>query len=68
VCQTRFFDGLDVPLQSGSPIKMVIADIEAAGVTSLSGIARALQARGIKTRAGKDLWHARQVSRLLEER
>jgi Recombinase len=46
---------------------MVIADIQAAGVTSLSGIARALQARGIKTPGGKEVWHARQVSRLLED-
>jgi hypothetical protein len=47
---------------------MVIADIHAAGMTSLSGIARALQARGIKTAAGKEVWQARQVSRLLRQR
>jgi hypothetical protein len=47
---------------------MVIADIQAAGVTSLSGIERALQARGIKIPSGKVVWHARQVSRLLEYR
>jgi DNA invertase Pin-like site-specific DNA recombinase len=54
--------------QSAAPTKIVIADIQAAGVKSLSGIARALQARGIKTPAGKDVWHARQVSRLLHKR
>ena len=52
--------------EAAAPTKMVIADIQAAGVTSLSGIARALQARGIKTSAGKDVWHARQVSRLVK--
>ena len=54
--------------KAARPIKMVIADIQAAGVTSLSGIARALQARGIRTPSGKLVWHARQVSRLLGKR
>jgi len=48
--------------------RIVIAEIQAAGVTSLSGIARALEARGIKTPSGKGAWHARQVSRLLKGR
>jgi DNA invertase Pin-like site-specific DNA recombinase len=51
--------------RAAEPIRMVIADIQAAGVSSLSGIAKALQARGIKTPRGKTEWHARQVSRLL---
>lgn len=52
---------------AAEPTRMVIADIQAAGVSSLSGIAKALQARGIRTPAGKTEWHARQVSRLLSE-
>ena len=47
------------------PIKMIFADIQRAGVTSLSDIAKALQARGIRTPAGKTNWHAGQVARLL---
>jgi len=52
----------------GEPTRIVIADIQAAGVNSLSGIARALEARGIKTPSGKGAWHARQVSQLLKDR
>lgn len=51
--------------KAAAPIRIVIADVQAAGVSSLSGIATALQARGIKTPAGKAEWHARQVSRLM---
>ncbi len=47
-----------------APIKMVISDIEAAGVRKISHIARALEARGIRTPTGKANWHAKQVSRL----
>jgi len=54
--------------KAGEPTRIVIADIQAAGVNSLSGIARALEARGIKTPSGKGAWHARQVSRLLKDR
>lgn len=35
------------------------------GVTTLGGIAKALQAQGIKTPAGVSKWHRAQVSRLL---
>lgn len=41
-----------------------INEIHGAGVTSLSGVARALNARGIPTRRG-GRWHARSVSNLL---
>jgi len=51
--------------RAAGPIKMIIADIQRAGVTSLSEIAKALQARGIRTPAGKPNWHAGQVARLL---
>jgi DNA invertase Pin-like site-specific DNA recombinase len=51
--------------RTAGPIKMIIADIQNAGVTSLSDIAKALQARGMRTPAGKTNWHASQVARLL---
>ncbi|TCO07168.1 recombinase family protein [Camelimonas lactis] len=43
----------------------VVRTIQDSGVTSLSGIAAALNARGIPT-ARRGQWHARSVSRLIE--
>jgi DNA invertase Pin-like site-specific DNA recombinase len=43
----------------------VIAELRAAGVTSLSAIAEALTARGIPTTSGRGTWQAVQVSRVL---
>lgn len=43
----------------------LVRSIEAAGVTSLRGIADALNARGVQTPRGGQ-WHARSVARLLE--
>jgi DNA invertase Pin-like site-specific DNA recombinase len=43
----------------------VVREIQASGVESLAGMARALQARGVKTPAGRTEWQAVQVSRLL---
>ena len=43
----------------------VIAELRAAGVTSLNGIARALNARGVRTATGKSKWEAVQVRRVL---
>ena len=43
-----------------------IAELQAAGVTSLNGIAEALNARGVLTPAGSDHWYASQVARLLK--
>jgi len=51
--------------QAAAPTRLVIADIQAAGVSTLAGIAKALKARGIKTPRGKTEWHARQVLRLI---
>jgi DNA invertase Pin-like site-specific DNA recombinase len=51
--------------RANSTRRAVIRDIEGSGVTTLSGIARVLQARGVKTPAGRDEWHPVQVSRLL---
>jgi hypothetical protein len=38
---------------------------EAAGVTSLKGIAKALNDSGVLTPAGRAYWHAMQVARVL---
>jgi DNA invertase Pin-like site-specific DNA recombinase len=43
----------------------VIREVQGSGVDSLAGIARALQARGVRTPAGRNQWQAVQVSRLL---
>jgi DNA invertase Pin-like site-specific DNA recombinase len=45
--------------------RAVVREIRATGVETLSGIARALQARGVKTPAGRSEWQPVQVSRLL---
>jgi len=45
--------------------RQVIADIRASGVSTLTGIAKALQARGIKTPRGNATWQAAQVARLV---
>jgi hypothetical protein len=45
--------------------RAVIRDIQASGIQTLTGIARTLQARGIKTPAGRHEWQPVQVSRLL---
>jgi DNA invertase Pin-like site-specific DNA recombinase len=45
--------------------RVVIGDIQASGVKTLSAIARALQARGTKKPAGRHEWRPVQVSRLL---
>jgi hypothetical protein len=42
-----------------------IAELQVAGVTSLRGIAAALDERGIPTAAGRGEWRAVQVSRVL---
>jgi hypothetical protein len=43
----------------------VIRELQAAGVTSLGGIARALNERGIPTARGRGTWQAVEVSRML---
>lgn len=43
----------------------IVRSVEAAGITSLQGIAEALNARGIQTPRGGQ-WHATSVSRLLQ--
>jgi DNA invertase Pin-like site-specific DNA recombinase len=46
-------------------IAPIIAELRAAGVTTLGGIARALMERGIPAPRGGDQWREAQVSRLL---
>jgi hypothetical protein len=43
----------------------IVAEIQAAGVTSLHGIARALNTRGVPTATGRGTWEAPQVRRVL---
>jgi hypothetical protein len=45
-------------------IVAIIRDIELSGVNTLSGVARALEARGIRTPAGNTNWQPVQVSRI----
>jgi hypothetical protein len=44
----------------------IVKELQAAGITSLSGIAAALTARGVPTPAGRQQWYANQVSLLLK--
>jgi hypothetical protein len=43
----------------------IIAELRAAGITSLTGIAEALEERGIPTARGTGRWYHAQVRRLL---
>ncbi len=45
----------------------VLADLRAQGVTSLCGIARELEERGVLTASGRDSWSPMQVSRVLSQ-
>jgi hypothetical protein len=51
--------------QTAVELAPVIAEVRAAGITSLKGIAKALNARRVPTAWGKSHWHAMQVSRVL---
>jgi hypothetical protein len=44
----------------------IVRELQANGVTSLNGIAAALNARGVPTPAGSGHWHAAQVARVLK--
>jgi hypothetical protein len=43
----------------------IIAELRAAGITSLTGIAAALEERGVPTARGSGPWYHAQVRRLL---
>ena len=45
-------------------LRLIIAEVRAAGVTTLAGIARALAARGVPTPSGRDAWSPATVLRL----
>ena len=60
-CKTRT-DRADARATDLAP---TIAELQAAGVMSLHGIAAALNARGIPTVNGKGAWQAIQVRRVL---
>jgi hypothetical protein len=51
--------------RAAADLAPVIAELRASGVTSLRGIAAALNARGIPTVAGSGRWYHAQVRRLL---
>lgn len=51
--------------RANATTKAVIKDIQSSGIETLTGLARALQARGIKTPAGRTTWQPVQVARLL---
>jgi hypothetical protein len=44
----------------------LVKELRAAGVTSLNGIAEALNTRGIPKAAGRRHWYATQVARVLK--
>jgi DNA invertase Pin-like site-specific DNA recombinase len=51
--------------RANATTKAVIKDIQSSGVDTLSGLARVLEARGIRTPGGRANWQPVQVSRLL---
>jgi hypothetical protein len=52
--------------ESAANVAPIVKALQAAGLTSLNGIATALNARGVRTPRGRDRWHASQVARLLK--
>jgi hypothetical protein len=52
-------------VRANETTRSVIRDAQASGIKSLAGIARTLQARGVKTSAGRQEWQPVQVARLL---
>ena len=51
--------------KANATTRAVIAEIQRAGAATLKAIAQELEARGVRTPAGRDRWDAKQVSRLL---
>ncbi len=51
--------------RANATTRAVIAEIQRAGKTTLAAIAHELEARGVRTPAGRDGWAPAQVSRLL---
>jgi predicted transcriptional regulator len=53
------------PAKANATTRAVIAELQRAGARTLKAIAQELEARGVRTPAGRDRWDAKQVSRLL---
>ena len=51
--------------RANATTKVVVEDIRRSGVVTLVGIAKVLEARGVRTPAGRSSWQPVQVSRLL---
>lgn len=51
--------------KANATTRAVIADIQRSGVSTLAAIAKSLEARGIRTPAGRHNWQPVQVSRLI---
>jgi DNA invertase Pin-like site-specific DNA recombinase len=51
-------------LSKAQNLGAIVKDIERSGVTTLSGIPRALEARGVQTPSGNTNWQAAQVARV----
>lgn len=49
----------------GADLAPIVREMQAAGVTSLNGLAKGLTERGIPAARGGSTWSASQVSRLL---
>jgi hypothetical protein len=52
--------------RAATDLSPVIAELRAAGITSLKGIAKALDERRVPTPWGSSHWHPMQVSRVLK--
>ena len=52
--------------QKAAGLAPIVNELRAAGITSLNGIAVALNDRGVPTPVGHGRWHAVQVSRVLK--
>jgi hypothetical protein len=52
--------------RASAVVRLETGELRAAGVTSLNGIAAALDERHIPTPGGSGHWHAAQVARLLK--
>jgi DNA invertase Pin-like site-specific DNA recombinase len=51
--------------QIAANVAPIVREIRAAGISSLAGVARALEARGVETPTGRTNWQAGQVARVL---
>jgi hypothetical protein len=51
--------------KANATTRAVIVDIQRAAVSTLAAIAKTLEARGVRTPAGRSTWQPVQVSRLL---